>query len=87
MPIPDLYLQGLGKSKQSITTALRDLQVSIDSDKWTGKEMRSYISGPTFYFWLNDPDQFDSFGFGNMGKTTNFILSKKYQIQPSFPIS
>ena len=82
IPIPDLYLKHLGESKQSITTALSDLQVSVEADQWTGKEMIDYPKGPVFWFWFNDVKQFDSFGLSVSGK--DFLVSKKYQIRPGF---
>ena len=84
-PIPDSWLKPLGKSDGSISTALRGVKVSIDVDQWTGKRMYNYMPGPAVWFWLDDSSWYDSFALSISEK--DFLLSKKYQIRPGFPIS
>ena len=84
-PIPDSWLKPLGRSKTSIATVLKDLQLYSEMEEG-GKEYLSYKNGPTFWFWPEDPDGYESFAIGGNGDD-HFLMSKRWQLRVggSFP--
>ena len=86
VPIPEAWLKPLGESKQSIINVLGNPDYFEIEE--TSKEYLKYNLGPTFWFWPDYLDSFEAFAFGiRNGTTSDFVLSKKYQIRPGVELS
>ena len=77
-PIPDSWLKPLGDSKVSIATALKDLEVYHEMEEG-GKEYIQYKNGPTFWFWPEDTNDYESFVVGHLA--THFLMGKRWQLR------
>ena len=78
-PIPDSWLKPLGRSKTSIANVLKDLELYSEMEE-TGRELLDYKSGPAFWFWPEDPNDYDAFSIGGNGDT-HFLMSKRWQLR------